>query len=164
MERHRLNRFCKRLPLEEAIVFNRFCKGVPFHDDGVFSGGFSGGSRIRCQIDFGGGFGRGFLILAVDVRIRCQIRCRMNFGGGSSFLALDLSIWRWIWQWIFLLAVDLAVDVPFSGGSKNPLPKFGGEGPLGCLLDGFPRPVAQNLSAGRVPKARRPKPVRWTGS
>ena len=28
-------------------------------------------------------------------------------------------------------AVDSAVDVAFGGGSGNPLPKFGGEGPLG---------------------------------
>ena len=83
-------------------------------------------AKSTLAVDFGGGF----LNLAVDVRIRCQIRCQMNFGGGSSFLAVDLSIWRWIWRWIFLLAVDLAVDITFSGGSKNPLPKFGGEDPL----------------------------------
>ena len=84
-------------------------------------------AKWTLAVDFGGGSYN----LAVDVRIRCQIRCQMNFGGGSSFLAVDLSIWRWIWRWIFLLAVDLAVDTPFSGGSKNPLPKFGGEDPLG---------------------------------
>ena len=93
--------------------------------------------------------------LAVDFKIRCQ----KYFGGG--FELWNTSLWRWIarsaaksaakgnlavdpsfWRWIapfgggfgggFLpLTVDLAVDFPFGGGSKNPLPKVGGEGPLG---------------------------------
>ena len=84
-------------------------------------------AKWTLAVDFGGGSQN----LAVDVRIHCQIRCQMNSGGGSSFLAVDPSIWRRIWRWICFLAVDLALDIPFSGGSKNPLPKFGGEDPLG---------------------------------
>ena len=73
---------------------------------GIFSGGFSGGSRIRCQMDFGGGFWRWIL----------------KFGGGCQDPLPDPlpnELWRWI---LFFgggsvhLAVDLAVDFPFSGG------------------------------------------------
>ena len=33
-------------------------------------------------------------------------------------------------------AVNSAVDFAFGGGSGNPLPKFGGEGPLDLLMSG----------------------------
>ena len=70
-------------------------------------------------------FGGGSLLLAVDLRIRCQIRCQREFGGGSLLLAVDSSFWRWIWRRIYPFGGG------FGGGSQNPLPKVGGEEPLG---------------------------------
>ena len=72
-------------------------------------------------MDFGGGFWRWI----------------PKFSGGSQDSLPD-PLLNELWRWILFfgggsvhLAVDLAVDIPFSGGSKNPLPKFGGEDPLG---------------------------------
>ena len=63
-----------------------------------------------------------------------QIHCQREFGNGCVPLAEDSSFGPWIRRWIYPFGGGFDGGFSCGGGFKNPLPKVGGEGPLGPAI------------------------------